>query len=360
MNAELTFLAAEFIYRERPTSPRERALFDHNLRARLGSLSQRDGVVFICDSQATCASLEPIAQGFDLADVRYAIVNPEPSAQQRDTPFRYGWDTPASWQQMAPSDRWARILYALEVAAQQPPDGYLVMPALDAVYNRQLLERLVAASRDEHRVARAVSPHTRLVHTPLPDASPQQSEIADLHNAAFDRAALEHICQTGGQGYWGKLGIIPFELCAPLHSHVETHTWEDDLEIDRVLTELGHPARCIPIDDPALYRLTPPVFDRVAVRATIERHLHYSLKIPGEKPSALHSPPSAASRERAAHDPAYARLLAEANSLIDVCDADMQHRVADYGASWVDWGAYRYVARPGDPAVEVWKQRRSV
>jgi hypothetical protein len=34
----------------------------------------------------------------------------------------------------------------------------------------------------------------------------------------------------------------------------------------------------------------------------------------------------------------------------------MRARVKRYGCSWVDWGAYRYVARPRDPAVEVWKQ----
>ncbi|MCA9909735.1 MAG: hypothetical protein KC519_13855 [Anaerolineae bacterium] len=360
MSAETIFLAAEFIYRPRPTSRREREVFDHNLRARLGSLSTRDSALFICDSDATCASLLPITNEFQLADIHSAIVNPEPHSQQQNTPSRCAWDAPETWQQMTMSDRWARILYALEAAQQRLPGGYLVMPAQDAVYNRLLLERLVEVSRADPGGVCAVSPHTRLVHTPPADADAQQRAIADLHNAAFDRSALENICAEGGQGYWGKMGIIPFEVCGALRSHVETHTWEDDLEIDSVLTELGHPARCIAIDDAALYRLTPPIFDRAAVRTTIARHLHYSLKIPGEKRSALQTSPSAGSLLRAQQDPAYARALTEANQMIESCEADMRARVADCGVSWVDWGAYRYVARPRDPAVEVWKQRRNV
>jgi len=360
MHAETTFLAAEFLFRARPTSRRERTVFDHNLRARLSSLNERDSALFICDSEATCASLRPVTKGFHLAGVHFAVVNPASRSQQHATPYHCAWDAPETWQQMAMSDRWARILYALEIAERQPPGGYLVMPAQDAVYNRRALDRLVEVSHTVSGAVCAVSPHTHLAHTPLPDANARQREIADLHNAAFDRAGLEHVCETEGQGYWGKMGIIPFEICGPLRSHVETHTWEDDLEIDRVLTELDCSARCIDITNPALYRLTPPIFDRSGVRAALERHLHYSLKIPGEKQSALQSPPSVSSRSRAECDPAYAHVLAEANRMIDACETEMRNRVEHYGMSWVDWGAYRYVARPGDTVVEVWKQRQNV
>ncbi len=359
MSTENPLLAAEFMYQTRPTTERERAIFDGNLRARLGALAAQDSVLFICNSAATRDSLQPLVADFSHLTIQYAIANPEPQPQPSQTPFDCQWETPATWQQMAVSDRWARILCALDAAIKQPASGYLVMPAQDAVYKRELLLRLVAASQTQ-AIPCAISPHIQLVQIVQPGMSAAQREIVDLHNAAFDRVALEMICETGGQGFWGKMGLIPFALCKPLLSQVETHTWEDDLEIDRVLAELGCAARCVEIDDAALFHLAPPVFDRAQVRAIIERHLHYSLKIPGEKQSALWSAPGSRSRLRAPRDPAYAHCLAEAEHMIAACERSMRARVACCGASWVDWGGYRYVARPGDPVVEVWKQRHLV
>jgi hypothetical protein len=340
----LPILAAEFIYKPRPLSKREAAVFDYTLRARLNALRDDDTLLLLCDSAVALASLQPILADFPRLHTLSEIVNPQPRPIQNDTPYACQWETPQQWQQMTMSDRWARIDAALRVASARR-DGCLLMPALDAVYSRDLLMQLIVrapASAISAQVQRAV-PN---VDTP--------QHIIDLHNAAFDRDALADIC-TGGQGFWGKLGVIPFRLCEALRTNADHDTWEDDLEMDRVLTELGSPATCIPVDDPALYHLAPPVFDRPAVQRIIERHLHYSLKIPG-KSSALHSPPSSASRLRAQHDAKYALALALADALIAACDAAMRQRVAQYGASWVDWGGYRYVTRVGDPAVEVWQR----
>ncbi|MCA9904601.1 MAG: hypothetical protein KC547_12170 [Anaerolineae bacterium] len=356
MSSEKPLLVAEFMFmhQKRSVAKRERAIFDDNLRARLGALTAQDSVLFICNSDTTRDSLQPLAADFPQLTIQYVVTNPEPNPQPRQIPFDCQWEMPAAWQQMTMSDRWARILCALDTAAKQASSGYLVMPAQDAAYSRELLLRLIDTSQAE-AVPCAISPRTRLAQASQPGTSAAQIEIADLHNAAFDRAALEAICETGGQGFWGKLGLIPFVLCKPLLAQVETHTWEDDLEIDRVLADLGCVARCVEIDDPALFRLVPPVFDRAQVHAIIERHLHYSLKIPGEKQSALWSAPSSRSQLRAQSEPTYALRLAEAENMIADCERDMHARVARYGASWVDWGGYRYVARPRDPVVEVWK-----
>lgn len=337
-------LAAEFMYKPRPSVGREQAVFDYALRARLNALRDDDTLLLICNSADTLANLQPILRDFPHLQTLSEIVNPQPRTNQTDTPYAYTWETPQQWQQMQMSDRWTRIDTALRVASGQR-DGCLLMPALDAVYSREMLAQLVAqapASAISAQVQRAV-PNVEI---------PQH--IIDLHNAAFDREALANVC-AGGQGFWGKLGVIPFSLCEAVRAHADHDAWEDDLEIDRVLTELGSPATCISVDDPTLYHLTPPVFDRLAVQRIIERHLHYSLKIPG-KSSALHSPPSAASRLRAQQNADYARALTQANALIAACDAAMRQKVAQYGASWVDWGGYRYVARVADPAVEVWQR----
>ncbi|MBL8163365.1 MAG: hypothetical protein JNJ61_15365, partial [Anaerolineae bacterium] len=93
-------------------------------------------------------------------------------------------------------------------------------------------------------------------------------------------------------------------------------------------------------------------------RRVIERTLHYSLHIPGDPigGSALTEPLDALGRLRCIVRPRFARYNAQAETLIAECCAEIAARVQQVGASWVDWGAHRYVARPGDPAVEVWRK----
>lgn len=337
------------MYRPRPTDDRARLLFDYTLRARLHNLSEADTLLLICDSDTTRDSLAQILADFLHLSVQTVIVIPQLRPPQSDTPVRCQWESPNRWQQMDMSDRWTRILAALRAAVIMQPD-LLVMPAHDAVYTRATLQAAM-----ERAIDRPFSLTTRHTHSLVPAVN-IPTDVIDLHNAAFDREPLVRICEDGGQGFWGNMGAIPGKLCEALLSTVDSNTWEDDLEIDRVLTEMGSPALCIPIDDPADYRLCPPIFDRAGVRRVIERHLHYSLKIPGEHRSALHAAPSAESVQRAHADPRYARLLAEADAIIADCEAEMRARVARYGVSWVDWGNYRYVAVPRNPQVEVWKR----
>ncbi len=377
------FLHAEFMYKPRSTDQAARSTFDTNLRSRLGALSPADTVLLICDSEATIDSLKPLMSEFSHLPTEYVIANPQPRETQTDTPTRCEWEAPDAWRQMEMSDRWARILVALRRAAQIGGDGYLIMPAHEAVYRRDLLEQMVALAEEKRAETgkwHAVSPigdnplirrrrtsflaslqdhpresilGVRSVHVNLQ----ARHSTRDVFTAGFDREMLDHVCE-GGQGFWGKMGMIPFAVCGEVARAVNTDAWEDDLEIDRTMHELGHGTTCLKVQR-SVYHLQygVPFFQTPEnVRQTITRHLHYSLKIPGDKPSALQSPPSQRSLYRARTDAGYSRALAAADVLIAQCDAEMRARVAQYGCSWVDWGAYRYVARPRDPAVEVWKQ----
>jgi hypothetical protein len=338
------------MYRPRPADEQARTVFDYALHARLNTLCEHDTLLLVCNSENTRTSVQPLLDDFPQIHITHAVVNPQPRITQADTPTRCKWYMPNQWQQMNMSDRWARILFALRAARQMQIDC-LVMPAHDAVYTRAALDAGLQRAGD-----RPFSLTTAHTHSVMSDNN-IIVDIIDLHNAVFDREPLVRVCENGGQGFWGKLGVIPATLCAALANAVDTHTWEDDLEIDRVLMEMSSPALCIPIHNPTDYRLCPPIFDRDGVRRVVERHLHYSLKIPGEHRSALHAAPSAESMQRAKSDPRYARLLAEADALITECETEMRARVARYGVSWVDWGAYRYVAAPRNPQVEVWKRR---
>jgi hypothetical protein len=374
------FLHAEFMYKPRPTDEQVRATFDANLRSRLGALSAADRVLMICDSAATIDSLKPLMGEFPHLPTEYAIANPHPRATQKDTPTRCAWETPDAWRQMDMSDRWARILVALRRAAEMGGDGYLIMPAHEAVYASGLFDTLIPlaeAKRRETGKWHAVSPieaapirwQVRTARMPSLQtrfrrdgilavrSRPHKSTMHDIFTAAFEREMLDGVCE-GGQGFWGKMGMLPFAVGDELARVVDTDAWEDDLEIDRAMHELKHGTACVKVQR-SLYHLQYgiPFFQTPdKVRETINRHLHYSLKIPGDKPSALHSAPSQRSLYRARTDAGYARALEAADALIAECDAEMRTRVARYGCSWVDWGAYRYVARPRDPAVEVWKR----
>jgi hypothetical protein len=141
-------------------------------------------------------------------------------------------------------------------------------------------------------------------------------------------------------------------MCEPLRRVVDTDVWEDDLQIDTKLRRLGYGVRVLWESDPALYRQALPVFDRDGVRRVIERTLHYSLNIPGGS-SLLDAPLDGFGRLQLL-SPRFRRLNRELDILIQDCRDEIRVRLARYGCSWVDWGAYRYVMRVGDPAVQVW------
>ncbi len=189
--------------------------------------------------------------------------------------------------------------------------------------------------------------------------------IIDALNAAFNRdSRLPQRLRSGRfQGFWGKMGLIPYALCAIALPQLELFVWEDDLEIDRALRAEGCGVYGWWVRDARLYRHALPVFDAGDLRRVIERTLHYSLSIPGAglaSSSLLLHPLDAWGRWRRRLDQRCARALALSESITQACLAEMQARIDRCGCSWVDWGAYRYVARVGDPVVEVWRRRRLV
>lgn len=259
------------------------------------------------------------------------------------------------------TDRWARIDFALQVGGLLQSPGYLIMPAHDAVWGHGLLQKLAYLSELYARkgLAAAVSPYTYHQHSPVPDAHIPQ-HIIDIMNTAFGRDTLFSwkIRLDRVQAFWGKMGMMPFAMCAAVREQVEKTVWEDDLEIDSALRQLGYGVQCWWVSDQSIYRQAPPVFDRDGLRRVIERTLHYSLNIPGSVigASTLNFPLDAIGQIRCWISPQFARNNAEAEALIAECNKAIQARLQNYGASWVDWGAYRYVMRVGDPAVEVWKR----
>ena len=161
------------------------------------------------------------------------------------------------------------------------------------------------------------------------------------------------------QAFWGKMSMTPFGMCGAIRANTEQTLWEDDLDIDRVIRELGYDVRCMWVDDPDIYRQAPPVFNRDGVRKVIERILHYSLHIPDERigGSSLNMPLDWLGRLRELISPRFRRYNAEAEKMITECAAEIGTRLENFGASWVDWGAYRYVVRVRDPVVEIWAQK---
>jgi hypothetical protein len=179
-------------------------------------------------------------------------------------------------------------------------------------------------------------------------------------NTAFGRDTLFpwKIRLDRVQAFWGKTGMMPFGMCAAVRNQVEKTVWEDDLEIDSAIRQLGYGVHCWWVGDKSIYRQAPPVFDRNGLRRVIERTLHYSLNIPGGAigASTLNFRLDIFGQIWRWINPRFARNNAEAEKLIIECNTDIQARLERYGASWVDWGAYRHVMRVGDPAVEVWKR----
>jgi hypothetical protein len=355
------YIDAEFMYRSRPTGERERAVFDYALFSRLSQLESTNAVLFICDSTATIDSLQYLEKQFPHLRIVTAIANPMPWAGTTpDTPRSLNWENSDEWRRYQTTDRWARINFALQVASAINKDGYLIMPAHDAVCGRGLLERLRDFSEKYARggLPAAVSPYTYYQHSAVPDVD-IPADIINTLNTAFSRDTMFpwKLRFDHAQAFWGKMGMIPFAMCGAVREKVETFVWEDDLEIDRAIRESGYGVRCWYVRNPALYRQALPVFDRNGLKKVIERTLHYSLNIPGQTigSSSLNFPLGALGRLRALLNPRFAHYNTLAEALIAECMDMIRARLEQYGASWVDWGVYRHVIRIGDPAVEVWK-----
>lgn len=376
-------VSAEFMYRPRPTVEREQAVFDAALRSRLAALDGQ-AVVFICDSPQTAESLAVFESEFPHVKMTAIITNPPLwEGKTDDTPEKMDWE--GEWRRYQTTDRWARIDAALAIGAQMQGEGYLIMPAHDAVWGQDLLTRLMRLSERyaKNGLPAAVSPYTYYQHSAAPGErkphpltpSPLRREgeqdqsmyirdsnqdVIDLLNTAFGRDALFgwKLRFDRVQAFWGKMGMLPFGMCATVRKNVEKIAWEDDLEIDGVIRRAGYGVRAMWVRNPAVYRQLLPVFDREGVRRVIERTLHYSLNVPDETigASSLNFPLGRLGRLRRLINPKFARYNAEAETLIAECCAVIAQRLAQFGASWVDWGAYRYVIRVGDPAAEVWKR----
>ncbi len=357
------FVCAEMMYRPRPSDSRARAVFDFALRSRWSQLDQQDVVLLIADSDTTLDSFTPLVREFPQVRVVGRVINPAYRDEMPDTsdPARFGWESPDQWRRLTMTDRWARILAAFDMVSSIDMPGWLVMPAHDAVWGDGLLDRLARISLDHSRAGMpaAVSPYTYWQHSTCPNVD-IPANIVDLLNTALSRDVwMWRRLQRGDiQAFWGKMGIIPFAMCAALRAAVDVHIWEDDLEIDRVIHKLGFSARGVWVFDPYHYRQLLPVFDLESVKRVITRLLHYSLPSfnmrSGTGGSQLIQPLDRWGKLRRAISPRYARFYPQAQALIDECWSEITARLNAHGASWVDWGAYRYVTRPGDPEVHVW------
>lgn len=360
------YVSAEFIYQPRPTETRARAVFDFALRSRLAELQRTPGaaVLLIGRDEAAIASLAPLLEDVPALPVVAAITNPVPVDPAADpearTPWQCAWEAPSDWRRYDLTDRWTRILFALEVARCLASPGYLVMPANDAVWGRGLLRRLTEFSQQhgQNGVPAAVSPYTPWQHSPVPGVAIPPQIIAAL-NAGFGRDSRlrQRITSGGGQAFWGKMSLLPFALADTVRRQVETMVWEDDLEIDRVLKDAGFAARCLWVEQRQLYRQSLPVFDRAGLRRVFERTLHYSLVIPAATPagsSLLNQPLDGEQQRHRQTSKRYDAIVRLSEAVIADCNAAIAERLARCGLSWVDWGAYRYVVRVGDPRVQVW------
>jgi hypothetical protein len=355
------FVSAEFMYKPRPVMGRERVIFDFTLRSRLSKLTTHDAVLFICNSQETAESLSEFQSAYpDVLMVAATTNSPRFTGIPADTPHRLGWEQPVSWYRYAKTDRWARIDFALEAASKINSAGYLVMPAHDAVWGEKLLPWLVRLSERYTRNGQpaAVSPYTYYQHSEVTGAN-IPPEVVHLLNTAFSRDTLFPLKLRFDrlQAFWGKMGLLPFGVCGPLRERAAQYIWEDDLEIDRALRELGFGVRCAWAWNPDVYRQALPVLDRDGVRRVIERTLHYSLNIPSDTvgSSSLNFPLGPLGHLRAVISPRFRRYNPQAERLIAECTAEIWMRLKRFGASWVDWGNYRYVMRVGHAEVEVWQ-----
>jgi hypothetical protein len=354
------YLSAEMMYKPRPISGGARRLFDATFRARLSALDHQDAVLLLCRDGAVLESLAPIIE--DYPDLRWfaSLVNPKPAGSaSRPQPRLWGWEQPDQWRRYEMTDRWARITFAMQTAAHMRGRGFLLMPAHDAIYGRDLLKQLEAAANYYacDGLPAAISPYTQWQHSPV-DGVTLPSEIIDAMNAAFARDSFmrRKIERDQVQAFWGKMNLMPYVLCGDTLIAASRTVWEDDKALDHALRECDYCLRAVWIDKPALYRQSPPVFNLADLKRVIERTLHYSLNIPTSPPgaSSLNRPLDALGSLRRLFSPRFARANTLADSLIKECMADIRARIATYGVSWVDWGDYRYVVQIGNPDVEVW------
>lgn len=356
------FISAEFMYRMPPEDPRALSVFEYGLHSRLSGLGEDAAVLFICNSAETAAAMQPYAATYPNLLAVTAITNPLPAngnAAAAPTPVRCEWE--GQWQRYCMTDRWSRIGLALDVGRRMTTPGYLIMPAHDAVWGTGLLDLLVTFSDANATggLPAAVSPYTYDQHSPVPgvDIPPL---VIDVLNTAMGRDLRfrERIERNEVQGFWGKMSLMPFAMCDAVLKGADTATLEDDLEIDHLIRDAGYCARALWIDDPLVYRQALPVFDLDGVRAVIERTLHYSLNIPATEvgASTLNFPLDALGEARALEDSVFALHNEMAEELIAECVAEIKARLEQCGASWVDWGVYRHVVRPGLPNVEVWRR----
>jgi hypothetical protein len=349
------------MYKPRPAPGRERVVFDFTLRSRLSKLGAQDAVLLICNSQETADSLSEFQNAYPDIQMVSAITNPSGyTGVPGDTPHKLRWEQPDAWRRYAKTDRWARIDFALDVASRLSSPGYLIMPAHDAVWGERLLPWLLRLSERYARNGQpaAVSPYTYYQHSEVPGAN-IPLDVIHLLNTAFSRDTLFPLKLRLDrlQAFWGKMGMLPFGVCALMRKQVAQYIWEDDLEIDRVLREFGFGVRCAWAWNPDVYRQALPVFDRDGVRHVIERTLHYSLNIPSDTlgSSSLNFPLGPLGRVRAVVASRFRSCNPQAERLIAECTDEIQMRLRTFGASWVAWGNYRYVMRVGHAEVEVWR-----
>lgn len=358
----MRFLSAEFIYRPRPDDPRTRAVFDHGFTSRVSRLQAADTLLLLADSPDSLNSLTPLLPAAPQIVTR--IVNPtlHPTPNS-ETPHGFGWESPESWQQVTMTDRWARIIAALEVAADASPETSLLMPANDAVWGDGLLAYLARLSLTHARngLPAAVSPTTYWQHSPVPEAS-IPPEIITLTNTVFGRDLLFplKVWRDQVQGFWGKMSLMPAPLAAKLLPKLDTETLEDDIVIDSAIRKLGYGVRAMPILNPRVYRQALPVFDQAQLHVVIRRTLHYSLNITSNRlpvgGSTLNFPLGWGGRLRMLVSPRFRRYNPLAEALIREESEQIRRTLDQFGASWVDWGHYRVVVRIGEAACEIWKR----
>jgi len=350
-------IVVEMMYRPRLTASPAQIIFDYALRSRLRALDPAtDAVLISVNSPVTLDSLMPILGEFPALTIATQIVNPPLySGISNTTPSACGWPTPDQWTRYQYSDRWARLAAAFVLADRLPAHSALIFPAHDAIWGNRLLDRLSAWSTRYARDGRsaAISPLSFYRQSAVPGASIPAAMI-DLTNVAFNRDPLFafRLRQGTMQGFWGKTGLIPVHVCTALRSVVDRTFLEDDSEIDRAIRVTGGISRAVWIRDPKMYRQALPIFTEADLRRVIERTLHYSLPAGN---SYLLAAPDRALRAVIALNPRYRRCWTRAARIIAEANAAIVARVDRYGASWFDWGAYRYVVRVGDPEAEVWR-----
>jgi hypothetical protein len=326
------------------------------LRSRWAALTSADAVLIVAADDASARSFR--AEAWAGVRTETALVNPLALAAPPDTPRRCGWDDAGGWQAAACTDRWARLLFALEVGVCLPAETWMLSPALDAVWGARLLPHLLrfAELHSARGLPAAVSPFTPHQHT-TPGADPKAARVVNA-TVTRDPALRHRIEHNRIQALWGKTMLLPCGLCAALLAGCDRTIFEDDAAVSAAVEAAGYGARCLWMDDAAEYRLTPPIFTQADAEAMVERHIHYGLHIPVTDigGSWLVLPLGDEARARAAHDPAYAQDQAALEGVVASVAGGIRARLGAHGVSWVDWGAYRHVAAVGEPGVEVWKR----